>query len=211
MNTIEQMLTGQMEMSEFVALLKSDRSIQETIRCLVPKEAIGKPDHAFWKCVSYEALKERGFDYLKFLFALCRFDRTIGDDLNIWGTIQWAYRYYYPELNYTGKYDDAHGLYLNAAGEYYEGPEVMHILNQVIVNALPIKPKSKRIKEVREKLAAIFHVVDKKRPRWIQGAEWPMGKNSPMQYIGRARIPDGVQYTFQDVDTGEIRVVEQFY
>ena len=50
-----------------------------------------------------------------------------------------------------------------------------------------------------------------KRPCWIQGGEWPMGKNSPMQYIGRSKIPDGVKYIFQDVDTGEIREIEQFY
>ena len=38
-----------------------------------------------------------------------------------------------------------------------------------------------------------------------------MGKNSPMQYISRSKIPDGVKYIFQDVDTGEVRVIEQFY
>lgn len=38
-----------------------------------------------------------------------------------------------------------------------------------------------------------------------------MGKNSPMQYIGKSKIADGVQYEFRDVDTGETRFVEQFY
>ncbi len=32
-----------------------------------------------------------------------------------------------------------------------------------------------------------------------------------MQYISRSKIPDGVKYIFQDVDTGEIREIEQFY
>ena len=38
-----------------------------------------------------------------------------------------------------------------------------------------------------------------------------MGKNSPMQYIGRKKIPDGIQYLFSDVDTDATRTVEQYY
>ena len=49
------------------------------------------------------------------------------------------------------------------------------------------------------------------RPHWIQGPEWPMGKNSPMKYLSRKRDGERVIFTFQDVDTGEIREVEQFY
>ena len=36
MNTIEEMLTGQIEMSEFIALLKSNATLQNEIRNLVP-------------------------------------------------------------------------------------------------------------------------------------------------------------------------------
>ena len=38
-----------------------------------------------------------------------------------------------------------------------------------------------------------------------------MGKNSPMQYVDKSKIYDGMRYTFRDVDTGEVRVIEQFY
>ena len=44
MNTIEEMLTGQIEMSEFIALLKSDPTLQNEIRNLVPPEAA----HNIW-------------------------------------------------------------------------------------------------------------------------------------------------------------------
>ena len=39
MYLIEQMLTGQMKMSDFIILLKSDKSLQEIIRGFVPQEA----------------------------------------------------------------------------------------------------------------------------------------------------------------------------
>ena len=35
MNTIEEMLTGQIEMSEFIALLKSDPTLQNEIRNII--------------------------------------------------------------------------------------------------------------------------------------------------------------------------------
>ena len=38
-----------------------------------------------------------------------------------------------------------------------------------------------------------------------------MGKNSPMQYIERNKIPDGIEYVFRDVDTDTIRMIEQYY
>ena len=192
MYLIEQMLTGQMKMSDFIILLKSDKSLQEIIRGFVPQEAIGNRSHAFWKEMS-------------------RFDGTIRDNLNIFYNIRCAYLYYKPDLCCTNKYFDAHDRYLAAVGEYYEGPEVTQTLNKIVEDALFITPKSKSIKEIRAKLKEVFHISDKKRPYWIQGGEWPMGKNSPMQYISRSKIPDGVKYIFQDVDTGEIREIEQFY
>ena len=100
---------------------------------------------------------------------------------------------------------------MDAVGNYYEGPEVTTLLNRIVLEALPIKPKSKRAKLLREKLKETFHVIGRNRPYWIQGGDWPMGKNSPMQYIGKSKIADGVQYEFRDVDTGETRFVEQFY
>ena len=54
-------------------------------------------------------------------------------------------------------------------------------------------------------------MTDNKRPRWIQNAEWPAGKNSPMKYLYRKSISDGSEYYFEDVDTGEVRKIVQFY
>lgn len=211
MYLIEQMLTGQMKVSDFIILLKSDKSLQEIIRGFVPQEAIGNRSHAFWKEMSYDALLERNFNFLRLVTDLARFDGTIRDNLNIFYNIRCAYLYYKPDLCCTNKYFDAHDRYLAAVGEYYEGPEVTQTLNKIVEDALFITPKSKSIKEIRAKLKEVFHISDKKRPYWIQGGEWPMGKNSPMQYISRSKIPDGVKYIFQDVDTGEIREIEQFY
>lgn len=211
MEIIEQMLTGEMPMPEFIQHLRTDGNLQDALRHLIPRDAVNNPSHVLWKNHSYETAQRYGFDWLALLGGLCRMDGSIGDNLNIYGTIKAIYQYYKPTLNYTSLYHDAYRVYLNAVGEYYEGLEVTPLLNQIVADALPIQPKYKRDKLLRERLKEVFHVVGKNRPYWIQGGEWPMGKNSPMQYIGRERIPDGVCYTFRDVDTDETRTIEQYY
>ena len=156
-------------------------------------------------------MKEYDFDYLRLLLKLCRFDGSLGDNLNIFAFLDAVYGYYAPHLNCTTYYRDAFRFYLDGVGEYYEGPEVTGLLNQLVLEALPIKPKSKGIKELRAKLKEIFHIEGTKRPYWIQGGQWPMGQNSPMQFVGRRKISQGICYNFQDVDTGELREVVQYY
>lgn len=211
MKLIEQMLTGKIPMSEFSRLLQEEKEVQDFVRQFVPQEAVNNPSHLFWDNIAYTVLEAYDFDYLKFVFALCRFNGKLGDNLNIFRLFEVAYKYYEPNINATTMYREAFHAYLDAVGEYYEGAEVTALLNQIVVDALPTKPKSRRTKAIREKLKEAFHVCQSKRPYWIQGGDWPMGENSPMQYIGRVRIADGIRYIFRDVDTGEERIVEQFY
>lgn len=71
--------------------------------------------------------------------------------------------------------------------------------------------KTKRIKAAKQCLRELFHTTGRKCPYWLEKPNWPMGKNSPMKYLSRKRDGERVIFTFQDVDTGEIREVEQFY
>ncbi len=54
------------------------------------------------------------------------------------------------------------------------------------------------------------NIKDRKFPHWVHGAG-PMGKNSPMEYLGQRKDGELVALRFRDVDTGEERIVEQFY
>ena len=211
MNTIEQMLTGQLEMSGFTAQLKSDPALQSEVRNLIPQEAIHDESHPLWKRISFESVQNNGSDFLQFLFWLCRFDGTIGDNLNIWAPIYQVYSYYHPELSYTKKYKETYILYLDVIRDCYEGSEVRQIVEKIVTDALLIKYKGKRIQQAKMEVEKQFHVVDKKRPRWIQGPDWPMGEKSPMKFIIQKRKGEQVQYFFEDADTGASRIVEQFY
>lgn len=212
MKAIEQMLTGEMEMRDFVALLQSDLKMQDFIRNLVPKEAVNNPCHEFWTYAPYKSLAQNQFDYYQLLKRISRFDGSINDALNISSSLARGYLYYHQDLHCTDKYHEAFELYLDVIRDCFEGPEVERLVEQIINDALPIRPKSKRRKEAKRKVEELFHIVDRKHwPRWIQGADWPMGVDSPMQYVSRRSIADGVDFIFTDITTGEVRIVTQYY
>lgn len=212
MNIIEQMLTGQMEMSDFVYLLKNNEEIKSEINSLIPDQAKGNREHVFWhKRISYTSLQNNDFNLLQFLNWLVRFDGSIGDNLNIFSIIQTVYLYHHPDFPCTQKYKEAFDLYLCVVKDCFDGPEVSALVQNVIKNALTVQGKGKRIAHARTEILLLFHTENTKKPRWIQGAEWPMGHRSPMRFISQTHKGEAVQYIFEDVDTKRIRVVEQYY
>ena len=176
-----QFLTGKMESKDFIAAVISSAALQDRIAALVPQEAVHNKEHPFWQNISYSGLESDGFDAWKHLCRLCVFDGSLGDSLNVFGSLKAMFKYYAPDLPYTTFYHDAYGLYLDAAQDCFDGPEVEHITEAVIRNALPVMPKTKRIQTAKQQMKEVFHVTDRARPRWIQGPEWPMGQKSPMK------------------------------
>ncbi|MBR6577781.1 MAG: hypothetical protein IKK74_02440 [Clostridia bacterium] len=210
-NIVESMLIGEIPMSEFILEVNRTPEAMEQVISIIPKEAIRNPSHGLWQKVSYDWARLCDFNAWEGVCNICRFDNSIGDNLNIWGTLQRIYSYSYPNLPYTTKYQDIHTLYLQAIGDYYGGPEVEDIIENIIIDSLKLKTKSQRIKHAKEQIKKAFHIVDNKKPWWIQGAEWPRGVNSPMQFIEKKRRGEEVRYIFKDIDTGEIRTVVQYY
>lgn len=205
------MLIGEIPMSEFIFEVNRTPEAMEQVISIIPKEAIRNPSHGLWQKISYDWARLCDFNAWEGVCNICRFDNSIGDNLNIWGTLQRIYSYSYPNLPYTTKYQDIHTLYLQAIGDYYGGPEVEDIIENIIIDSLKLKTKSQRIKHAKEQIKKAFHIVDNKKPWWIQGAEWPRGVNSPMQFIEKKRRGEEVRYIFKDIDTGEIRTVVQYY
>lgn len=116
------------------------------------------------------------------------------------------------DLSHHSRFSDEYSFYLDVCGEYLDGPEVCEYLDRIVLD-IYMQPgtKANRIKQAKATAKSKFHIAGNKYPRWIQGPEWPMGKNSPMEYLSRKRDGERVVFTFRDVDTGEIREVEQFY
>lgn len=211
MTVLEQMLSGQIEISEYIYLLTSDSVLQNELNNIIPHSAINNSEHPLWKLVSYPFLFKYNFDLYNCIISFHRLDDSIGDNLNIFGLIERIYYYTFPNFTYTTIYDDAYNTYLDVVGDCYDGPEVRMLVNEIIRKCLYIKTKSGRKKEGQTKIQETFHVVNKKKPRWIQGAEWPMGANSPMRFVEQKRYNEYMEYMFIDVDTGKELTVIQYY
>lgn len=95
-------------------------------------------------------------------------------------------------------------------------------MDAVIENILDGIPRdlslTKRRQLCKERIKQAFHIEGNKFPRWVQGGEWPIGQNNkPMKFIGQKRKRGKgydqmlyTLYTFEDVETGEQKIVEQF-
>lgn len=107
---------------------------------------------------------------------------------------------------------------LDACPEYIGGPEVDHLLDELLEELPKGLSKTKRAKLYKETVKARFHVTGKQYPRWVQGAEWPMAPSGkPMRFVEQKRKKGKeyemtlyTQFVFEDMDTGETRIVEQF-
>lgn len=151
---IEQVLTGNIDMEQFLKKLQDDPELQEYIRRLVPEEAKEDPSHVFWKSVSYPSVKRDHFDYYRFIFRMANSDLwashpdiRIGKYLNIFSLLKKAYLYYYPDIVCTRRYEDVFDVYLDAVGDCFEGPEVCALVEQIILDTMQLSAKSKRVKQ----------------------------------------------------------------
>lgn len=118
----------------------------------------------------------------------------------------------YPDLQESNRFDKEFGFYLDVLGDTYDGPEIEEILDKTLYNIYQ-KPGTlkERKREAKQFIRSFFHTEDRRYPYWAQGAEWPIGVHSAMKYVSRKRDGDRVQFLFRDVDTGEEKIVEQFY
>lgn len=109
---------------------------------------------------------------------------------------------------------------MDVCPEYIEGHEIDEagIIEAIIEQASETLPKSKRKKQIKELIKKEFHIEGTKYPRWVQGGEWPISKSGkPMRYLEQKRKKGKeyetmlyTQFFFEDVETGEIRVIDQF-
>ena len=107
---------------------------------------------------------------------------------------------------------------LDSCPEAVSGIEVESVLEDLMASLPTDLSKSKRIKLFKEKLKEVFPTAAGKWPRWIQDGEWPLGTNGkPMRFVKQQRKKGKeyaetlyTQYFFEDVDSGEVRIVDQF-
>lgn len=113
--------------------------------------------------------------------------------------------------------DDVRPEYIGG-GDAEAERAIGEIIDSIIASVPEDMPAAKRKKLIKEKIKEAFPCKTKKYPRWVQGEEWPISAGGkPMRFIEQKR-KKGKEYKdtlhtefyFEDIDTGEIRIVEQF-
>lgn len=115
-------------------------------------------------------------------------------------------------FNPTPVYKDRFKRLLEIMPDYIEGEQAESLIEELIQSVPEDLPKTKRKKLIKEKIKEAFHLEGRKYPHWAQSTDWPFSKcGKPLKYISQKTDGDLVELTFQDVDTGEIILVEDFY
>ena len=135
-----------------------------------------------------------------------------GKRLNAYDLLLSLARTRYPELKESDRFHKEFNFCLVVLGDMYDGPEIEEVLDEALYKIYQ-KPGTlkERKQEAKEFIRSFFHTEDRRYPHWAQAGEWPMGIHSAMKFISRKRDGDRVLFLFKDVDTGEEKIVEQFY
>lgn len=116
------------------------------------------------------------------------------------------------DIHPTSRYGEAFSFALDVIPQYLSGGEAEMYIQREIIPLFPdTMKKAERKKAIKAKINEEFK-REKGYPRWVQSADWPMGKDGkPMTYVKRGKS-DGSKHSwiFRDESNGEITVVEQF-
>ena len=218
MQIVFDFLSGKMPFDDFYKAYHEDPSIAAWLDGLTDFSAPCPPaaERLSWIRYTYTLMQKNGGKISDYIAKTVFTGDERGFDLaamqNAWyGAIAAPVVAAYPDTKITRLYARNSSYYLEAKGNSIGGREVDDYAERILDKFPPTMKVGERHKAAREALKEAFHIKDRKYPRWPQGADWPMGKNSPMQYYGQWEDGDLVRIRFRDVDTGEIRIIDQFY
>lgn len=212
MKIIKDFLLGKCDVTTFMQHYMSNSELYEYIQNLIPKTALGDPDHEYWKkCIVRNGLECYNFDVREMLFSHCGFGELEENQREIFNTIRALYVWVNPKQKCTKLYDDRIDFYIDLEDNCFGGPEVNHIVKSIANEYLAVTPKPVRRKEAKIKIEQVFHIEGKTKPHWLHGPQWPMGKSSPMAFVAQKKVGSSVYYEFKDVDTGDTRIIKQYH
>ena len=211
-------VSGKIGSAEFQQEWYSDPSIGEWLDSLIDLKSPPKEE---WNVLPYAPMrlaihKQYNGSLLKFIEVSDTF-HSKHPDTPKWLDIIWHFNAIaaiivvaFPEIVPTTYYEEESSFYQNAVGDYLGGPEVEQYIADILKSFPRELGKTKRIKVAKAKIKNRFHISGNRFPRWAQEPQWPMGTQSPMMFVSQKRTGDLVTFTFQDVDTGNTRIIEQY-
>ena len=213
LDTVISYIEGKVNFEEFYRIIQSD----DAFACWINNNAPG-----FW--FSYVT------NVTKSDITINRVPYSIRSELKSWeerepvGSINYKYELQttmevflkegFPELSV--KPDDTikemYELSLAAIPEYIEGIEITKngIIDGILNDCPSSGSKIEKIRFIKSRIREVFHLEDKKYPRWRQIPNWPVMHGKPMKYMKTTvKVPnEWYRHCFIDLETGEERVID---
>lgn len=117
----------------------------------------------------------------------------------------------FPTLKLSTEYEKGKNFYYAVVSNTFGGDEVSNFIDSVVNSYVNIHPVSVAKASAKKALRESFHIIGKNFPRWVQEPEWPMGDETPMQFVSQSRIGDKVEFLFEDYNSKKEKKIVQFY
>ena len=200
---------GKYSYAEFETLFQLNPEIWDRVQGLLTQEMIADRNHPVWEKMDRRRLESNSFAVraTALAFGYDQYGQVI-----TWNIISTLVEQTYPDAKIREPVEESGGDLMGKLGlEDLGGPEVDDLIRRIVDEYRDVTPAKDRRKLQKQKLKEVFHVRPRKKPDWVQEPEWPMGENSPMEFVSKEQEGDLVRYLFRDVDTGAEQIVEQYY
>lgn len=209
MQRIVDFVSGKLTYAQFEELFTADPTMWDVAQTLLTPEIMNNNNHPFWSKSNRSRLECNNYSvqYACLSFGYDLVGRVITHRL-----LGELVSYQYPDIVLRDPPDvSTDDLREKIGMDYLGGPEVDSLVDKLVQSKDDTISATKFIREAKQQLRILFHLVPRKYPRWIQEPDWPMGKHSPMKYVDQKKTGDLVEFFFQDVDTDEMKVIKQYY
>lgn len=216
-------VAGSVHPKVFIETLEQHPEIYDWLQSIVPKGLTCYKDHTVFDRFGEEESTSIEISYnirIVIKQLLDEGNDRWGTYLNVHGAISELLEEAFPDkdINVSDEIEKRFDFGLNAIPEYLGGTEVADFIDEIVDSIPKTLSKSVRMKLCKERLRKQFHIEGKHIPHWVQEAEWPMGEDGiPMKFISQKRKKGKsyetmlfTEFLFEDVKTGQQRIVEQF-
>ena len=210
LNDLKRFAQGKITYDDFELLTYTDSDLWTTLQSMLTEDMKKDQNHLVWSDRGVRMILEANNFSVRSSVEAFGIDTEFGR-MRLHHIVGQLVSFHYPDIIIKApKTESDSDLLCKLKLEYISGSEVDGLIEEIIDSVPNDLTKKERNSKIKEYLKDVFH-IKKKHPDWAQESEWPMGQASPMEYMSSESIGDLVKYTFRDVDTGEIRIIEQLF
>lgn len=200
---------GKYSYQEFETLFQLNPEIWDRAQELLTEEMIEDRNHPVWEKMDRRRLESNSFAVraTALAFGYDQYGKVI-----TWNIISALVAQSFPDARIREPVEESGVDLMERLGlPDLGGPEVDGLIRKIVDEYRDVSPAKERNKLLKQKLKEVFHIKPRKNPDWVQEPDWPMGEKSPLEFVSRVEEGELVRIKFRDADTGEERIVEQYY